>query len=196
MPTTSTARTVPPAHAPAPARERLRLIAPAPAPATSRVAELESLLVRWLVAHSLLLLRVSVGFVFLAFGALKLFPGVSPAEDLVRETTRVLTLGLVPGPLAVPAVGALECVIGACLLAGRALRCATCLLATLMIGILSPLVLLAPRLFSGAHHAPTLEGQYVLKDLILVAAALVLAASSRGAVLQRRARVASAARAR
>jgi len=141
---------------------------------------LETAVLRWLVAHSLTLLRLSLGAVFLGFGALKLFPGVSPAEDLVKETTNILSFGLVPGPTALAAVAALECVIGLCLLSGRALRSTIYLLGFQMVGILSPVVLLAPRLFSGPEHAPTLEGQYVLKDVILVAATLVLAATLRG----------------
>jgi uncharacterized membrane protein YkgB len=36
-------------------------------------------------------------------------------------------------------------------------------------------VLLPERLFSGPYHAPTLEGQYVLKDVILLTATLVIA---------------------
>ena len=54
------------------------------------------------------------------------------------------------------------------------------LLGVQLIGILSPLVLLTARLFDGPHGAPTLEGQYVLKDVILVAAALVIAATVGG----------------
>jgi uncharacterized membrane protein YkgB len=46
------------------------------------------------------------------------------------------------------------------------------------IGILSPIFLLPARLFAGPPHAPTLEGQYCLKDIILVAGALVVAAGS------------------
>ncbi len=38
--------------------------------------------------------------------------------------------------------------------------------------------LLPGRLFAGPYHAPTLEGQYVLKDIILVAAGLVIAAGT------------------
>jgi putative oxidoreductase len=44
------------------------------------------------------------------------------------------------------------------------------------VGILSPLVLFPDDLFAGKDHAPTLEGQYVLKDLVLVASGLVVAA--------------------
>lgn len=79
----------------------------------------------------------------------------------------------------------LECVIGLCLITGRRLRAAVCLLGLQLIGILSPVVLLTARLFDGPHGAPTLEGQYVLKDVILVAAALVIASSVGGARLTR-----------
>jgi putative oxidoreductase len=150
-----------------------------------RLDRLDAAVHAWLVAHSILLLRVSLGAVFLAFGVLKLFPGVSPAESLVKATTAHLTFGLVPGPVALAAIGTVECTIGLCLLSGRAMRVAIYLLAILLVGILSPVVVLAPRLFSGPHHAPTLEGQYVLKDIILAAAALVLASTLRGGRLIR-----------
>ncbi len=42
---------------------------------------------RWLIAHSIAILRVSLGAVFLVFGLLKFFPGVSPAKNLVEHTT-------------------------------------------------------------------------------------------------------------
>jgi putative oxidoreductase len=63
------------------------------------------------------------------------------------------------------------------------LRVAIYLLSIELVGILSPVVLLTGRLFSGPHHAPTLEGQYVLKDIVFVAATLVLASTLRGARL-------------
>lgn len=68
------------------------------------------------------------------------------------------------------------------------MRAAVWLLTAQLIGVLSPLVVLAPRLFKGPHHAPTLEGQYVLKDLILVAAGMVVASTVRGGRLVRGAR--------
>jgi len=118
-----------------PARVRLipspthALVTPVPAGARAgRLDELDRIAHRWLVAHSIALLRMSLGAVFLGFGALKLFPGVSPAESLVVATTNVLTFGLVPGPVALTCVAVLECVIGACLISGRALRAAVALL--------------------------------------------------------------------
>ena len=146
----------------------------------TRLHAVEETTHRWLIAHSITILRVCVGIVFLTFGILKFFPGVSPAQDLVETTTGILTLGLIPGPVALVLVATLESTIGLCLISGRAMRMALYLLALQLIGILSPLVLLPTRMFHGPHGAPTLEGQYVLKDIILVGAGLVLAATVRG----------------
>jgi putative oxidoreductase len=168
-----------------PVRSRLPRVGAAGAIAARRRA-IETACHRWLVAYSVAILRVSLGAVFLAFGALKFFPGVSPAQSLVERTTDILLLGLVPGPVALVVVATLECVIGLCLVSGRALRGAIHLLVVQLIGILSPLVLLPGRLFAGPHGAPTLEGQYVLKDVILVGATLVLAATLRGGGLTSR----------
>lgn len=135
----------------------------------------------WLVRHSIPLLRVSMGLVFFGFGILKYFPGVSPAQDLAIRTTRLLTFGLIPATPALMFIATLECVIGLSLISGKGLRVVIYLLVVELVGILSPLALLPGRLFSGPFHAPTLEGQYVLKDVILVTAAMVVATQFRGA---------------
>ncbi len=135
----------------------------------------------WLVRHSITALRISLGTVFLAFGVVKYFPGVSPAENLTITNLRILTFGWLPDHVGILLTATLECLIGLSLLLGRGLRVTVYLLAVELLGILSPLVLLTGRLFSGPYHAPTLEGQYVLKDLILVAAGMVIATDFRGA---------------
>ena len=131
-----------------------------------------------LVRYSVPALRVSVGAVFLAFGVLKFFPGVSPAEDLAIETIDRLSFGLVPWRIGVVGTASLECFIGVCLLVNRWMRLALWLLAVELLGVLAPLPLLPGRLFSGPHYAPTLEGQYVLKDVILVTAGMVIVAGA------------------
>jgi len=131
-----------------------------------------------LVRYSIVALRISIGVVFFAFGVLKYFPGVSPAQNLAETTTHILFLGLIPGGVALVLTATLECAIGLLLISGRGLRVALYLLVLELLGILSPIVLLPGRLFAGPHGAPTLEGQYVLKDIILVAAAMVIAAGS------------------
>ena len=145
-----------------------------------RLRSTEAACHRFLVAHSIAMLRISLGVVFLMFGALKFFPGVSPAQSLVEQTTHLLTFGLMPAAVALVLVAAMECAIGLCLISGRLMRPAIYLLGAQMVGILSPLILLTGRLFDGPHGAPTLEGQYVLKDVILVAATLVMAATVLG----------------
>jgi uncharacterized membrane protein YphA (DoxX/SURF4 family) len=137
---------------------------------------------RVLRAHSVALLRTVVGLVILAFGVLKFFPDVSPVEELTKMTTDKLTFGLVPGHIAIVIVATIETIIGLLLITGRFLRLAVYLLFGQLIGILAPLVLFTDRLFAGPHSAPTLEGQYVIKDLILVAAGFVVASTLPGLV--------------
>lgn len=133
---------------------------------------------RLLVRYSVAALRVSVGAVFLVFGVLKFFPGVSPAEDLAIKTINLVTFGVVPWRVGIVATALLECFIGICLLANRWMRLAFWVLAVELLGVLAPLALLPGRLFSGPHDAPTLEGQYVLKDVILVTAGMVIVAGT------------------
>lgn len=135
----------------------------------------------WLARHSVTVLRWSLGAVFLIFGFLKFFPGASPAEDVATETTALLTFGVVDHAPALFGVALLECTIGLSLLTGRFLGLGLGLLAAAFVGILSPLVLLADQLFTGPAHAPNLLGQYVIKDVVLVAAGLVVAARARSA---------------
>lgn len=176
-------------------RRRARSDEPAPEASTTargrvgamrRLDGIDLALHHWLVAHSMAILRVSLGVVFLCFGFLKFFPGISPAENLTATTTSILTFGLVPASVALVAIATLECVIGIWLLVGRALRGVIYLLFVELVGILSPIPLLAGRLFMGPHNAPTLEGQYVLKDVIIVGAVLVLGATLRGGRLTSR----------
>ncbi len=144
----------------------------------AKFIHLENHIHHQLIMRSITWLRIAVGVIFLGFGILKYFPGVSPAQNLTEATTHILFLGLIPGSIAIKMIATLECVIGLCLLSGRFMRLAIWLLAIEFIGILSPIFVLPGRLFAGPHHAPTLEGQYCLKDIILVAAALVIAAGT------------------
>jgi putative oxidoreductase len=147
---------------------------------TSLVERARRRLAGWLAKRSIDVLRVSVGLVFLGFGALKFFPGVSPAQDLAIRTLEKLSLGVLSGGAALLTVAIAECFVGITLVTGKLLRAGLVVLAGSMVGILSPLVLFFTDLFPGA---PTLEAQYVLKDIVLVAAALVIAARALGARL-------------
>ena len=132
------------------------------------------------MAQSIDLLRVSLGLVFLGFGLLKFNPGLSPAEPLVVRTLETLSLGLVPAPAALLVTAVMETFIGLTVKSGRLLRAGVLVLAGAMIGIMSPTVLFTDDLFC---NGPTIEAQYVLKDIVLVAAASVVAAKAWGARL-------------
>ncbi len=132
-----------------------------------------------LARHSIAALRISLGLMFLGFGALKFFPGASPAEELVKATLHELTLGIVHGRGAMVLTAVVECLIGVTLVTGRLLGVGLALLAGAMVGILSPLVLFFGELFPGGR--PTIEGQYVLKDIVVVTAAAVVTARVLGA---------------
>jgi uncharacterized membrane protein YkgB len=129
----------------------------------------------WLGRRSVDILRISLGLIFLGFGVLKFFPGASPAEALVMRTLETMTLGVVEGRNAVLLTALMECFIGLTLVTGRFLRTGLLVLGMALVGIMSPLVLFFGDLFPGA---PTLEAQYVLKDVVLAAAGLVIAAKA------------------
>ena len=164
-----------------PSLQQVRTAAPT---RRSTMAEIEDRLGAWLGRHSVTLLRISLGAVFLGFGVLKFFPGVSPAENIATETMSRLTFGLIPPGVSIYIVATLESVIGILLLSGLFMRAAFVLLVFQFVGIFAPLVVLTGRLFAGPNGAPTLEGQYVIKDIVLLAAALVVL----GAYLAKRTR--------
>lgn len=145
----------------------------------SSLLRLEARLVGWLARYSIVLLRVSLGLVFLGFGLLKFFPGASPAEDLAERTMDALTLGLIPGNVGIIGVAVLETAIGLSLTTGRYQRLGLALLGMAMVGVLSPVILFYGDLFPEPFQ-PTLAAQYVLKDIVLLAAGLVVAAGGRG----------------
>ena len=133
-------------------------------------AGLKLFLQRW----SIPALRVALGAVFLVFGALKFFPGVSPVEALVQATWERLTFGMVGGTTALILTALLEVTAGALLLAGGVFaRVGLVVVALAFVGILSPIVLLPGEVFAAA--GPTLTGQYIFKNVVLIAAALVVA---------------------
>lgn len=134
----------------------------------------------WLNRYSIDLLRFSLGLVFTLFGVLKFFPGASPAEELAMRTVDTLTLGVVSGSAALWLTAIVETFIGLTLVTGRLLRAGLVALGFALVGILSPVALFFGDLFPGA---PTLEAQYVLKDLVLAASGLVIGAAALGSRL-------------
>jgi len=130
---------------------------------------LTALMDRW----SIPALRAALGIVFVWFGGLKVL-GVSPAADLVAATVYV-----VPAALFVPVLGVWEVLIGLCLLYRPLTRAGLLLLALQLPGTFLPLVLLPEVVYVTFPYALTVEGQYIIKNLVIIAAALVIGSTVR-----------------
>ena len=125
--------------------------------------------------YGLLIMRLGLGLVFFWFGALKLVPGLSPAEDLVRHT-----IYFVDPDLFLPVLAVWEMLIGLGLITGKFMRVTLLLLFLQMPGTALPLVLLPEVTWTAFPYGLTMEGQYIIKNLALIGAALVLGGTVRG----------------
>jgi uncharacterized membrane protein YphA (DoxX/SURF4 family) len=147
---------------------------------TEQFEAIDIRITRWMARYGIVLLRVSVGIVFFWFGVLKFFPSLSPAEELATRTIETLTFGLIKPAVSLPILAAWEVVIGLGLISGLFLRGTILLLMLQMAGTITPLVLFPTETFTQFPYAPTLEGQYIIKNVVLVSAALVVGATVRG----------------
>jgi uncharacterized membrane protein YkgB len=134
---------------------------------------------RWMARYSLDILRIALGVVFIWFGALKFFPGFSPAEELVRNT-----IYFFDPDFFLPILATWEVLIGIGFLSGfftnKLQRLTILLLFMQMIGAALPLVLLPEVCWTNFPFVLTLEGQYIVKNLVIIGSALVLGATVRG----------------
>lgn len=141
---------------------------------------IDKALTEWMAQYSIRLLRISLAIIFLWFGVLKFFPGLSPAQTLAGTTISVLSLGLVAPETGVFILAIWECLIGVGLITGLFLRTTLLLLWLQMLGTVTPLFLFPEQCFTVVPIAPTLEGQYIIKNLVLVTASMVIGATVRG----------------
>lgn len=131
---------------------------------------------RFMAETGLTLLRVSIGIIYIWFGALKV-TGISPAAPLIAEAWRFVPI---PMDRFIQLVGALEVLIGLGFITGIAMRLVILAMLMQMIGAMSPLILSPGRLWTAFPFGLTLEGQYVIKDIVFISAALVIGATVRG----------------
>ncbi|MFK7801658.1 MAG: DoxX family membrane protein [Anaerolineae bacterium] len=137
--------------------------------------QIDDLITRWMAAHALTIVRIGLGIIFFWFGALKLFPGLSPAEELVRNTTTFVN------PVwFIPLLAVWEMAIGLGLITGKFMRLTLLLLFLQMPGTAMPLVVLPEVVWTQFPYGLTLEGQYIIKNLVLVGSGLALGATVRG----------------
>lgn len=141
--------------------------------------QLDQGITHWMARYGLLIMRLGLGVVFFWFGALKLVPGLSPAEDLVKST-----IYFVDPNLFLPVLAVWEMAIGLGLITGKWMRLTLLLLFLQMPGTALPLVLLPQVTWTAFPYGLTMEGQYIIKNLALIGAALVLGGTVRGGRLE------------
>ena len=141
---------------------------------TKHLDDLDLRIASWMNRHGVRLLRMALGVVFIWFGALKLVPGLSPAEALIARTV----VWFDPDWF-LPVLGVWEVLIGVGLLIRPAIRGALLLLAIQMPGTFMPLILLPEVCFTAFPYGLALEGQYIVKNLVIIAAALVVGGTVR-----------------
>jgi putative oxidoreductase len=114
-------------------------------------------------------LRLSLALVFVWFGALKV-TGDTPVDGLIGATLPFLS-----SDVTVPVLGLVEIAIGLAVAVGRAPRVVLLVLAGHLVGTFLTFVT-APGLVvaDGNPFLLTADGEFVVKNLVLISAALVL----------------------
>jgi uncharacterized membrane protein YphA (DoxX/SURF4 family) len=138
---------------------------------------------RWMSAKGLVILRLSIGIVFFWFGILKFFEGLSPAEDIAVRTISTMTFGLIGDKVILYGLATWEVLIGIGLIFRIFLRETLLLLYLQMLGTFMPIFLFPGEVFHIFPISFTLEGQYIVKNIVLLSAGIVLGATVRGGTL-------------
>ena len=120
------------------------------------------------------LIAISIAIVYLWFGLLKFFPELSPAEDLAKNTIHNLTLGLIPSNVSIILLAILESAIGLLLFCNVCRKLVIYVALGHMILTFTPLIFFSGDVFNATPFSLTLLGQYIIKNLIIIAALLAL----------------------
>ncbi len=142
--------------------------------------KIDTKVTNWMAANGLVLLRISIGIIFFWFGALKFFNGLSPAEGIAIKTIKVLSFNILSDNIILYGLGIWEVLIGVGLLFNIMIRETLLLLYMQMIGTFSPLFLFTSEVFHIFPYSFTIEGQYIVKNIVIVSAGIVLGATVRG----------------
>jgi uncharacterized membrane protein YkgB len=138
------------------------------------VKRIDVLISRWMKRFGNKYLRLSLAIIFIWFGFLKII-NFSPAGQLVAKTVY-----WVDPSWFVPFLGVWEVLIGLCFLYRPLVRVALLLLFPQMVGTFLPLILLPEVTFQMSNPLLlTMEGQYIIKNLLIITAAIVVGSKVR-----------------
>ena len=135
------------------------------------IKRLDVRIVNWLQTLEVPLARIAIFTVYFWFGSLKLF-GVSPATPLVRALFEK-TITFMPFGFFYFLFSLFEVIIGVLFLIRSAERAAILLLLLHLTTTVMPLIFL-PQITWQAFLVPTLEGQYIIKNILIAASAVVV----------------------
>ena len=138
------------------------------------INDLDILITDFMSRWGITLLRYSIGIIYIWFGILKPF-GLSPAQELVENTVYWFSN---PSDF-VPILGWWEVIIGVTMCIKPLIRFSIFLLFIQMPGTFLPLVLLPEVCFTNFPFCLTTEGQYIIKNLIIISAAIVVGSTVR-----------------
>lgn len=119
-------------------------------------------------------LQLSIGIVYLWFGALKFFPNLSPAENLAIDTIDELTLSLIPSRISLITLAIWETLVGLCLILNWYSKATVRITVLHMVLTFTPLYFFPDLIFKDSFLSLTLLGQYIIKNLIILGALGVL----------------------
>ncbi|CAN5149557.1 hypothetical protein BH09PAT3_BH09PAT3_2350 [soil metagenome] len=120
--------------------------------------------------------RFSIFLIFFWFGFIKLL-GLSPAGPLAEALT-AKTVGMQYFDPLFYILAAMECLIGILFLIPKTTRVVIPLLLLHMVLVCSPLILVTSLTWQ-QFGVPTLEGQYIIKNAVVIAIAIGIAASTK-----------------
>lgn len=120
------------------------------------------------------ILRVSIGVIYLWFGVLKFFFGLSPAEHVASQTIHHLTFGLLPDQTAITLLAIWEFSLGILLFSCKWMRLVLIMLFAHMLLTFTPFLFFPHQTFMHLPYDPTLLGQYIIKNIIIISSGIVL----------------------
>jgi uncharacterized membrane protein YkgB len=124
-------------------------------------------------------LSVSIGIAYVWFGFLKFFPGLSPAESLARDTINHLCGGLIPPNISIILLALWETVLGLLLMFGVMNRAIISFAMLHMFCTFTPFIFFPDKSFNNDFFLLTMVGQYIIKNIIIICALVVLYAEKR-----------------
>lgn len=139
-----------------------------------KIIEIHNLIIEKMGKIGIPLMRVSIGIIFFWFGALKFFDGMSPAQTLAIETIDLMTFGIFTERVIIYGLASWEVLIGIGMLFNLYIKQTIILLFLQMAGTFMPVFLFPGEVFNIFPYSLTLEGQYIIKNLVVISGAIII----------------------